>query len=101
MVLLTLTCPDEGELQKACLRLTEELRRLNTEEYTDVPIIAFGPFEAPVYRVDNVYRMRMVVKCRQNRRARAMFAALLSAFSAEGRGSRRPILSVDINPSSI
>ena len=101
IVLLTLTCSDEGALQKACLRLTEELRRLNEGEYADVPIVAFGPFEAPVYRVDNVYRMRMVVKCRQNRRARAMFAALLTAFSADGGGARRPILSVDINPSSI
>ena len=101
MVLLTLTCPDEGELQKACLRLGEELRRLNTEEYADVPIVAYGPFEAPVYRVDSVYRMRMVVKCRQNRRARAMLAALLTAFSADTRGGQKPVLSIDINPSSI
>ena len=101
MVLLTLTCPDEGELQKACLRLSEELRRQNTADYADVPVVAFGPFEAPVYRVDNVYRMRMVVKCRLNRRARAMFGAILTAFSAESRGSQRPVLSVDFNPSSI
>jgi len=101
MVLLTVTCPDEGELQKACLRLTEELRRLNTEEYADVPIMAFGPFEAPVYRVDNVYRMRMVIKCRQNRRARAMLAALLATFSADSRGGQKPVLSIDINPGNI
>ena len=101
MVLMTLTCPDEGELHKACLRLSEELRRQNTGEFADVPIVAFGPFEAPVYRVDNVYRMRMVVKCRLNRRARAMFGAILTAFAAEGRGSQRPGLSLDFNPSSI
>jgi primosomal protein N' len=101
MVLLTMTCPDEGELQKACLRLSEELKRRNTAEYADVPILAFGPFEAPVYRVDNVFRMRMVVKCRLNRRARAMFAALLCTFSADRRGSNRPILSIDLNPSSV
>ncbi len=101
MVLLTLTCPDEGELQKACLRLSEELRRQNTTDYADVPVVAFGPFEAPVYRVDNVYRMRMVVKCRLNRRARAMFGAILTAFTADSRGSQRPVLSIDFNPSSI
>ena len=101
MVLLTMTCPDEGELQKACLRLSEELRRRNTSEYADVPILAFGPFEAPVYRVDNVFRMRMVVKCRLNRRARAMFASLLSDFATDHRGSQRPILSIDLNPSTV
>ncbi len=101
MVLLTLTCPDEKELQKACLRLSEELRRQNTEVFSDVPVVAFGPFEAPVYRVDNVYRMRMVVKCRLSRRARAMFAAILTTFTTDSRGSQRPILSIDFNPSSI
>jgi primosomal protein N' len=101
MVLMTLTCPDEGELQKACLRLSEELKKQNTEVFSDVPIVAFGPFEAPVYRVDNVYRMRMVVKCRLNRRARAMFAAILRAFTADSRGTHKPVLSVDFNPSSI
>ena len=101
MVLLTLTCLDEKELQKACLRLSEELKKQNTEVFSDVPIVAFGPFEAPVYRVDNVYRMRMVVKCRLNRRARAMFAAILMAFTADSRGTNKPVLSIDFNPSSI
>ena len=101
MVLLTLTSPDEKELQMACLRLSEELRRLNLGDYKDVPIVAFGPFEAPVYRVDNIYRMRMVVKCRLNRRARRMFESILIFFASEARGSNRPVLSIDFNPSSI
>ncbi len=102
IVLLSVTSPDEKELQKACLRLSEELRRLNESAYTDVPIVAFGPFEAPVYRVDNVYRMRMVIKCRLNRRARAMFAEILRAFaSTASRNRQTPVLSVDLNPSSI
>ncbi len=101
IVLLSLTCPDEKELAKACLRLSEEVRRLGNTEYADVPVVAFGPFEAPVYRVDNVYRMRMVLKCRLNRRSRAMFSELLASFSSETRGPHRPILSIDLNPSSI
>ncbi len=101
MVLLTLTSPDEKELQKACLRLSEEIRRQNMLEYKDVPMVAFGPFEAPVYRVDNVYRMRMVIKCRLNRRAREMFERILYFFASESRGSNKPVLSIDFNPSSI
>ena len=98
IALLTLTSTDEKELQKACLRLTEEIRRLTANGYTDVPMQMFGPFEAPVYRVDNVYRMRTVIKCRLTRRARALFTELLRAFSAL---RQRPVLSVDFNPSSI
>ena len=74
---------------------------MNQTDYGDVPVIAFGPFEAPVYRVDNVYRMRMVVKCKLNRRSRAMFSELLRAFTTDTRGSQKPVLSIDFNPSGI
>ncbi len=101
IVLLNLTSPDDKELQKACLRLSEELSRLSRNTFSDVPMVTFGPFEAPVYRVDNVYRMRMIVKCRLNKRSRALFADLLRSFATDSRGNRRPSLSVDFNPSNI
>ena len=101
MVLLTLTCRDEKELQNAALHMARQLKAKNFLEYRDVPIVAFGPFEAPVYRVDNIYRMRMVVKCRLTKRARSMFEDLLIALASEGRGSTRPTLSIDFNPASI
>ena len=98
---MTVTSRDEKEVQKAALRLSDHIKSRNLTEYRDVPIVAFGPFEAPVYRVDNVYRMRMVVKCRLNKRARAMFCELLVSFASEARGSNRPVLSIDFNPRSI
>ncbi len=101
IVLLNLTCPDEKELQKACLRLSEEVERFCNTKYREVPLITFGPFESPVYRVDNVFRMRMIVKCRLNKQSRALFAELLATFSSDARGGNRPILSIDLNPSSI
>ncbi len=100
MVLLTLTSAQETDLQAAALRLSEEVRRLCDQDYADIPLMAFGPFEAPVYRVDNIYRMRMVLKCRISRRARALLRALLCTFSS-ARGAKGPVLSVDINPSHI
>ncbi len=101
IVLLNLTSPDEKELQKASLRLAEELSALTTGDFRDVPVVSFGPFEAPVYRVENVYRMRMVVKCRLNKHSRQMFAELLSKFSSARKNRGQPMLSVDFNPSSI
>ena len=100
IVLLTVTSTDEKELHKACLRLSEEITSLCEKEFTDVPLVSFGPFEAPVYRVDNVYRMRIVIKCRVNRRARALFARILTDF-APSHTPAAPILSVDFNPTSI
>ena len=68
-------------------------------EYRDVALVTFGPFEAPVYRVDNKYRMRMVVKCKLNRRTLSMLAELLCSFSA--KVGRKISLSIDLNPSNL
>ena len=98
IALLTLSCKDEKELMLAARRLSEELTDLLKETFSDVQTVVFGPFEAPIYRVDNRYRMRMVVKCRLNKRSRALFATLLSTFD-RSRGSVS--LSVDLNPSTL
>ena len=69
------------------------------EEFPGVKHLAFGPFEAPVYRVDNKYRMRMIVKCVLNRESRALFAALLSSYQSSS--PIKPTLSIDFNPSAL
>ncbi len=99
IALLTLTGGVENELLKATTRLGEYVRELAEGEYKDVTMITFGPFEAPVYRVDNRYRMRMVIKCKLNRRTLSMFDRILTDFGA--RIDRRLSLSVDFNPSGL
>ena len=99
VALLTITGSDETELAKAATILHDEFCALHQKEFSDLPIDAFGPFEAPVYRVENRYRMRMVVKCVLNRRSRALFSRILEGFSHSG--IRGLSLSVDFNPSSL
>ncbi len=98
IALLSLTGEDEKALLISAKRLDEELRRLLAGDFADVQTVIFGPFEAPVYRVDNRYRMRIVIKCRLNKRSRALFSTLLTLFGANSNGV---ILSVDFNPSSL
>ena len=97
--MMTLTSADEKELLRASGILTGMLRDLSKKDYADVPLISFGPFEAPVYKVDNKYRMRIIVKCRLNRRSRALFAEILNRFSRSG--AKGIALSVDFNPSTL
>ena len=68
-------------------------------EFSDVALVSFGPFEAPVYRVDNKYRTRMVIKCKLNRDTLALLAELVCAFWE--KGERALSLSVDLNPSNL
>ncbi len=97
--LLTLTSPQEHELLKASGILSKKLNEALQGEYRDVPVVSYGPFEAPVYKVENKYRMRMIIKCRLNRRSRSLFSKLLQDFSQSG--IRGLSLSIDFNPSSL
>ena len=99
IALMTLTCSDEKELVKASGILSAKLSELVKGEYSDVPLVVFGPFEAPVYKVENKYRMRMVLKCRANKRCRAMLSEVLKHFSSAK--ANKLSLSVDINPTNL
>ena len=80
IALLTLSHASEHRLLPAARALNEELAKLLAADYHDVKLIAFGPFEAPVYRAEGRYRLRMVIKCALNKRTRALFGDLLSTF---------------------
>ena len=99
IALLTLICADEKELVTASGILSKKLSELLGSQYTDVPVMVFGPFEAPVYKVENKYRMRMVLKCRANKRCRDMLSDVLSFFGSAGMDGLS--LSVDINPTNL
>ena len=99
MVMMQLTSSDEPELSRASIHLSKRFAELTKQEFSDVPVVPYGPFEAPVYKVENKYRMRMIVKCRLNARSRALFATLLMEFSKNA--DRAPTLSIDFNPSSL
>lgn len=106
IVLMTISSEDEAELAIAAKKLHDEFYALTTDkgEFSDVKLISFGPFEAPVYKVDGRYRMRMVIKCKLNRRSRSLFAHILRLFSNEKvigkrKNLKKPKLSIDINPS--
>ena len=99
IVLLTLASSDEALLSASAVRLSERLREMLSKDYSDIVYQAFGPFENPIYKLQNVCRMRIVIKCRVNRRVRAMLSELLCEFGKNGK--KRFTMSVDINPNSI
>ena len=87
------------ELLKAATMLSEKLTGTIREKYAELPFIVYGPFEAPIYKVENKYRMRMVIKCSLNKRTRAMFSEILCLF--EKSLPKNITISMDFNPSNI
>ncbi len=99
IALFNIVSEDEGELMLAVGRFYEDFKARAMKEYPDLPLVVFGPFEAPVYKVDGKYRMRLVVKCRLNEKSRAFFSSMLTEFT---RGSgEKTTLTVDLNPTNL
>ena len=96
---ITLSSADEAELSASVLRLSDYIKKTASGSFSDVSLMMFGPFEAPVYRVNERYRMRVVCKCRLNRRTRELFADIMTAFGKTL--ARRVTISIDFNPNSI
>ncbi len=97
MVSLTLTGESERELFRASKELSDKILKKIRESYGKYPFIVFGPFEAQVYKVNEKYRMKMIVKCKLTRETRVLFHELLCEFSLDKKVS----LAVDLNPLNI
>ena len=100
IVLISLSSVDQTALNNVCLEMDKRMKELLREEFADITVTAFGPLEAPIYRLNERYRMRFIVKCKAgNRRTREFFSRLLVEF---GRKTGRKVsISMDVNPSNI
>ena len=97
IVNLTLTSDNEDELRNKAALLSNTILKKLSGELGKLPFIVFGPFEAAVYKINEKYRMRMVVKCKLNKESRGLFHGLLCEFASH----RGVTLAVDFNPMTI
>ncbi len=128
IAVITLSSADEAYLGLVTTRMYERMLETLGTEFGDVPVMLYGPFEAPVYRVQNLCRMRFVLKCRLNRRTRDFISGLVCEFGrftptadktknervagtsvknrtsaavSGAKSNRRLTISVDLNPTTV
>ena len=68
-------------------------------KFSSVKLIVFGPFEAGVYKVAGRYRMRYVIKCRNNPETRSLISYLYSEFLAKNTDDVS--IFVDMDPQNL
>ena len=99
MAVLAVSGTEENRVRDIAASLSERLRLLCTGEFSDCRGVIFGPFEADIYKINEKYRMRMVIKFRENRRWRLLFATLMKEF---GKYTSQSLsVGIDINPSTV
>ena len=99
IALFSFSSEDEAALCNACVNFAEFLRLLLDEKYKDVKIYVYGPFDAPVYKVNEQYRKRFIAKCKMNNKTRMLFTEALTDISK--KIGRKVSVSIDINPNNI
>lgn len=94
-VVWTQSC-DRGLAEETIREIFERLRSGIAEEYSDVHLIILGPTTASMPKVNNRYRYRMTVKCKNNRRFRELLRRAIDV-----KLKRDASVTVDINPETI
>jgi len=96
---MTVVSDSESDAFSAANKLLEKIKTDLATDFTDVQLQIFGPFEAPVYKLNEKYRVRLVIKCKNTKRTRMLFRQVLKFF-----GDTMPkniLASIDINPSTL
>jgi len=99
IALFTFSSPEEAVFHAVLSEFNNMIVTLLNDEFKDVQILVFGPFEASVYKVNNSFRMRYIIKCKNNSRTRALLAKLYSEISE--KESNKLTVSIDINPNNL
>ena len=74
------------------------LKKIHTEQYSDLKIIVLGPVAPRVSKVGGKFRNRIIIKCRNNKRFREMISKLLKDTD---KSKNNISIYVDINPESL
>lgn len=77
-----------------------ELRKITAEKYTNQKIIVLGPMPPRLSKINNKYRYRIIIKCKNSKDFRSMISELLISFG-KNQKFRDVTLTADINPESL
>ena len=73
-----------------------EIKRLISEEYSDIKLIILGPAAYSIPKVNNKYRYRIIIKCKNNQRFRELLRKVISV-----KLNGDTAVSVDFNPETM
>lgn len=99
IAVITISSEDEKALENSTDITCLCLKELIAGEYKDVQMQIFGPMEAPIYKIREKMRMKIIMKCKSNKRTREMLSKLL--IHAGKNSSSNVTVSLDMNPSSV
>ena len=97
LAVITISSQSEITLRDVSQSALSSLQKML--EGTDLPVVAYGPFDAPIYKAQGRYRKRIILKCKLNKQQREILSSLLIEYTKNTKN--RYSMSIDLNPSSL
>lgn len=91
---------NEAKVRSASQKFTDMLKKELSGNYNDQKIIALGPMMARVSKISNKFRYRLILKCKNSKRFRALMSDLLKKVGSD-RVFGDVSVYIDINPENI
>lgn len=90
----------EQKVEKASKAFLRMLSVFASSDYPDQPMRVLNPSPALIGKVNNKYRYKLIIKCRNNKRFRKMISHLLIQFAGDREFSSITVFA-DVNPDII
>lgn len=92
-----------GKNEKTVLEVSKDFLNefifLIKSEYKDLPVKVLGPSPASILKIENKFRYKIIIKCRNNKNFRSLIEKTLLKFNS--KKSKNVSIFVDLNPDSI
>lgn len=96
----TFTGEDENKVALCSKAFFDKLVELNSDQYKDVKLIVLGPTTAKISKINNNYRYRLALKCKNSQSVRKMITEILKSIS-KMKEYKNVSISIDFNPNEI
>lgn len=91
---------DEIKALEGSKEFLSRLKEKVTNEYKEEKIIVLGPMPPRISKVNNKFRFRLIIKCKNTRRFRALISELLIDFG-KNKSFSAVTATADINPENL
>ncbi|WP_297129186.1 primosomal protein N' [uncultured Eubacterium sp.] len=96
----TFTGENENTVALCSKAFFDRLVEYNSNEYKDIKLVVLGPTQAKISKINNTYRYRLAIKCKNSQRIRQMITKILKDVNKDKLYSKVSI-SISLNPPDI
>ena len=88
---------NEGKVALCSKKFFDILVELNGNKYNDIKMVVLGPTPAKISKINNSYRYRLAIKCKNSKNVRNMITEILKSVG-KIKDYKDVAISVDLNP---